>query len=233
MEVKNMIKKNLLFIGVSGGVGQKLLPYLNEYHVIGHYSQHKPASPPDLYSADITQYQEVEQMVASIIKRFNTIDVVINASGISIDSFTHKFDSTAWKKVIDVNLVGVFNVIRAVLPYMREANYGRIINLSSVVGQKPVIGTSAYSASKSALTGFVKTVAIENIGKGITCNNIALGYFEAGMMYRIPKDVQEEIIKAIPIKRLGTIKELNNAIEFIINTEYYTGQTLNLNGGLI
>jgi len=133
---------------------------------------------------------------------------------------------------MDVNLYGVFNVIRAVLPYMREQKYGRIINLSSVVGQKPVIGTSAYSASKAGLHGFVKTVALENIGKGVTCNNIALGYFEAGMMFRLPEEIRQKIINGIPAKRLGTIEELNKAIDFIINTEYFTGQTLNLNGGL-
>lgn len=228
-----MNKKNLLFIGASGGVGQKLIPYLDNYNVVGHFHKNKPSKPHHLYCADITNYREVEHMVDLIIKRFNTIDILINSAGISIDSFSHKFNSEIWKKVVDVNLLGVFNVIRAVLPHMREANYGRIINLSSVVGQKPVIGTSAYSASKSGLSGLAKTVAIENIGKRITCNNIALGYFDAGLMHKLPKDVQEKIIESIPIKRLGTIEELSNALEFIINTEYYTGQTLNLNGGLI
>ena len=227
-----MSEKNLLFIGASGGIGQELITYLNNYNIIGHYYKNKPSNPSNLYRADITNYQEVEHMMDLIIKKFKKIDILINCAGISIDSFSHKFDSATWEKVVKVNLIGVFNVIKAILPYMREENYGRIINISSVVGEKPVIGTSAYSASKSGLSGLAKTVAIENISEGITCNNIALGYFEGGMMYKLPRSIQEKIIESIPFKRLGTIKELSNALEFIINTEYYTGQTLNLNGGL-
>lgn len=228
-----LTKKNLLFIGVSGGIGQKLINYFDKYNVIGHYHKNKPSKPSHLFYADITNFQEVEKMVEEIIKEFGTIDILINSAGISIDSFSHKFNSGIWRRVIEVNLIGVFNVTRAVLPYMREANYGRIINMSSVVGQKPIIGTSAYSASKSGLSGFARTVAIENISKGITCNNIALGYFEAGLMYKLPEEMQSKIIESIPIKRLGTIKELRDTIEFIIGTEYFTGQTLNLNGGLV
>jgi NAD(P)-dependent dehydrogenase (short-subunit alcohol dehydrogenase family) len=228
-----MNQKNLLYIGSSGGIGQKLIPYFKDYNVIGHYHENKPPIPHHLFCADITNYQQVENMVKDIIREFNTIDIVINSAGISIDSFSHKFDALTWQKIVNVNLIGVFNTIRAVLPYMRNANYGRIINMSSIVGQKPVFGTSAYSASKSGLSGLVRTVAIENINKGITCNNIALGYFEAGLMYRLPPDIQKQIIKSIPIRRLGTIQELYNTMEFIINTEYFTGQTLNLNGGLI
>lgn len=122
-------------------------------------------------------------MIKNIIDRFGHIDVLINASGISVDGFTHKFLPETWRRVVEVNLIGSFNVICAVLPDMRANRYGRIITLSSVVIQRPLVDISAYSASKSALVDLTRTVATENASVGITCNCVALGYFDAGMLY--------------------------------------------------
>jgi NAD(P)-dependent dehydrogenase (short-subunit alcohol dehydrogenase family) len=230
MKLKN---KNILIIGVSGGIGQNLIPYLeSSYNIIGHFNKHKPKKPKLLYTADITQYNEVEKMVKDIIKDVKNIDILLNSAGICSDSFIHKSDVEMWQNIIKTNFIGIYNAIRSVLPYMRSQNYGRIINISSIVGSKPQFGTSAYSASKSALVGLTKTITIENASKGITCNNIALGYSEVGMINTISPALQLVIKDSIPLKRFCNMKELFNAIEFIINTEYYTGQTLNLDGGL-
>ena len=105
--------------------------------------------------------------------------------------------------------------------------------ISSVVHQKPALGTSAYSAAKAALVGYARAVATENVAKGITCNAIALGYFDAGMVYQIPEHLREQIRLSIPMQRLGRVDELVNTVQFLLNTEYMTGQTLSLNGGLV
>jgi len=225
--------KNLLYIGASGGVGQKLIPLLSKkYNIIGHYNKNKPEYPIESYRADVTNFSKVNDMIERIMSNHDTIDILINSAGISINGFAHKSDVNIWKKTIDVNLIGSYNTIRATLPHMRHNRFGRIINFSSIVGCRPVFGTSAYSSSKSGLEGLTKSVSIENISKGVTCNNIALGYFDAGMLYSIENEILQRIIQNIPLKRPGTIDELHNAITFIIDTEYFTGQTLQITGGI-
>jgi acetoacetyl-CoA reductase len=172
-------------------------------------------------------------MVSLVIEKFGGIDVLINAAGISLNGFAHKASPSDWRATIDVNLVGAFNVIRSFLPFLREQRFGRIINISSVVFQHPVLGTSAYSASKAGLVGLTRTIALENASFGITCNCIALGYMDAGLTGSISPTVMEEIVRRIPLGRLGTIGELRRTIDYLVETEYITGQTVSLNGGLI
>jgi NAD(P)-dependent dehydrogenase (short-subunit alcohol dehydrogenase family) len=227
-----MTGKSILLIGASGGIGTQLAPMFAQDNLILHYHKHSPSTPGFSVAADVTDYGAVECMVKDVLDRFEHIDVLINASGISVDGFAHKFSPEAWRKVVEVNLFGSFNVIRAVLPSMRANHYGRIISLSSVVFQRPMMGTSAYSASKAALVGLTRTVASENATMGITCNLIALGYFDAGLLYQIPPEAREEIREAIPQKRFGRIDELSRTIQYAIDTEYLTGQVISLNGGL-
>ncbi len=227
-----MAGKQILLIGSSGGIGSQLANMFPYDNVIHHFYRHKPAFDGECVSADITNYQAVESMIENVLYKFNRIDVLINASGVSVDGFAHKFAFEAWKEVIEVNLNGSFNLVRAVLPSMRKNQYGRIVLLSSVVFQRPVMGTSAYSASKSALVGLTRTVALENASMGITCNCVSLGYFEAGILYKIAPDFREELRQAIPQKRFGHVSELHRTIEYLMDTDYLTGQVINLNGGL-
>ena len=226
-----MSKLNILVVGSTGGIGKTLLEMLRTQHnVICHY--HKKLPEAKAYYADITKFEEVSDMVQAILREHESIDVALIASGVSKDGFCHKFDPNPWSEVIDVNLVGPFNVIGAVLPGMRERKFGRIITLSSVVFQNPVMGTSAYSASKAGLVGLTRTVALENAGKGITCNCIALGYFDAGILYQIPDDLREQIRQNIPMKRFGRVDEIYDLITYLLKAEYVTGQVICINGGL-
>ena len=227
--------KNILICGSAGGIGKGLTELFSnntKFNVIQHYHQKEPEHEGFKIKADITNFNEIENMISSIVDRFKTIDILINTVGISIDGFAHKFSSEIWAKVININLIGSFNIIRSILPYMRENKYGRIINLSSVVFQKPVVGTSAYSASKAGLVGLTRTIALENISKGITCNCISLGYYNTGILYQIPEDLREKIRDDIPIKRFGAIDEIYKTINYLIETEYITGQIICVNGGL-
>ncbi|MFP4026059.1 MAG: SDR family oxidoreductase, partial [Thiohalospira sp.] len=142
----------------------------------------------------------------------------------------HKSNPQNWEKVLAVNLNGVYNTCRAILPIMRKNNYGRIINIASVVAQKGTPGTASYAASKAALSGLVKTLAIENAKYNITVNNLNLGYFNAGMINDVPKEILDNIKKNIPAQRLGEPKEVFNAIEFLVNTPYVNGTSIDING---
>lgn len=226
-----MSKLNVLVIGSTGGIGTPLAEMLrSEHDVICHY--HKRALKEGDYYADITKFEEVSAMVDRILQHHKSIDAVVVASGISKDDFCHKFNPDTWAEVIDVNLIGAFNVIRAVLPQMRENQFGRIVMLSSVVFQNPVVGTSAYSASKSGLVGLTRTVALENATKGITCNCIALGYFDAGLLHSIPAELRERLRQSIPVKRFGRVGEIYDLIAYLMNAEYVTGQLIGINGGV-
>ena len=227
-----MAKKNILLAGASGGIGSQLAPMFHNDNVVLHYNKNEPKSDRLSIRADITKHVEVERMVEELIAKLGTLDVLVNITGVSINGFAHKISYVDWRHVVDVNLIGSFNLIRAVLPYMRKENYGRIINISSVVFQRPVLGTSAYSASKAALVGLTRTVALENANKGITCNCIALGYFDAGILYDIPEEMRENIRTSIPLKRFGQVKELYRTIKYLIEEEYITGQVISQNGGL-
>lgn len=163
----------------------------------------------------------------------NLINVVINASGVNHDKFVHKLDHTDQyliNHLLEVNLKGSVNIASACLPGMRDRGYGRIIYISSVLTTHNVLGTALYSSCKAFIDRLTKSISAENISKGITCNSIQLGYFDAGMTYKLPNP--EEYKAKIPLKRWGTMEELHNVLDCIFKTEYLTGANIQLNGGI-
>lgn len=225
---------DIVITGASNGIGKYLSEYfhstINTVHGICHSSNDSL-----LPKVDISDYKQVDFWIRSLQSSGHLKGniVLINCAGISYNSFAHKSDAEKWKKVIDVNLTGTFNVIRCLLPIMRENNYGRIINLSSVVAQKGAVGTSAYAASKAALWGLSKSIAVENAPKNITINSLNLGYFDIGMIRDVPSDLQEKIKSNIPIGKFGDKKEIVNAIDMLIKSSYMTGSEIDINGGLV
>ncbi len=183
--------------------------------------------------ADVRSTQEVDEMVDLSVKRFGKIDVLVNNACVYRDSTIWKMTDETWNEVLDVCLTGAFKCTRAVIKGMREREYGRIINISSVVGQVGVFGTSNYSAAKAGLFGLTKAVAKEVAGKGITVNALTLGYFEAGMLLRLPEKIQEGIKSQIPLGRFGKLEEVTEALLFLASKQsaYITGQVVHLNGG--
>mgnify|MGYP006139095771 CR=1 len=179
---------------------------------------------------NVVNYQEVEEWVKSI--NLSEKITLINCAGISYNAFAHKSEVEKWKKVIEVNLIGTYNVIRAFLPFMRDHEFGRIINFSSVAAQKGTPGTSAYAASKSALWGLVKSIAVENASKGITINNINLGYSELGMIEQVPEKYKEIIKAQIPNGKFCDKEDIFSCVEFIRSNTYLNGSSVDLNGGI-
>jgi acetoacetyl-CoA reductase/3-oxoacyl-[acyl-carrier protein] reductase len=222
----------IIVTGSSRGIGKRIFKHFPEKETLGIYHATPPADPRRRsYRLDIGCEAEVDLFFRKISPELSKV-VLINCAGISYNSVAHKADLDQWKKVVDINLTATYNLIRKVLPVMRNDNYGRIINLSSVVAQKGVAGTSAYAASKSALWGLARAVAAENGGKNITINNINLGYCETGMIEQVPDQVRDDLIKQIPSRRLCPVSDIINTVEYIIATPYLNGTSIDLNGGL-
>lgn len=202
--------------------------------VFGTYNKTIPSveSEKQFSKVDISEHEQVVNWVNSIVSAKDEI-IVVNCAGSNYNAVAHKSDIQKWKKVIDVNLIGSFNVINAVLPYMREKGFGRIINFSSIVAQKIIPGTSAYAASKAALWGMTRSIAAENAKKGITVNNLNLGYFDIGMITEVPEKILNGIKQTIPSKNLGNPENIYNAVRFLIDSDYLNGTSIDINGGLI
>ncbi len=189
----------------------------------------------DLFACDIGDPESVEAMVDQIISKHGKIDILINNAGISVDSTTVKISSDNWDRVLRTNLCGCFYCSKYCLPAMLDQKWGRILNISSVVAQMGVFGTPAYSASKSALTGFTKTLAKEVARKGVTVNVISLGYFRGGgLLDTVPEKLAQEILTSIPVGRWGKPEEIVGAIRYLASDlgGFITGQTININGGI-
>ena len=225
----------ILITGASRGIGYFLMKRFKEdgHEVFGTY---RKTLPNKEFKKNLSQVNvsDHEKIVAWVHEKVNLEDelIVLNCAGSNYNAFAHKADFEKWKNVIDVNLLGSFNVINATLPFMREKGFGRIINFSSIVAQKGVPGTSAYAASKSALWGMSKSIAIENAKKGITINNLNLGYFDIGMITSVPEPILDSIKKTIPSQNLGNPESIYNAIIFLIENDYLNGTSLDINGGL-
>lgn len=226
-----------IITGSARGIGAYLTKhYASENVIYGIYNKTKPDPQPAVkyFHADITEKSDVMNFASKLNETGVEIKelVLVNCSGINYNSFAHKSDTAKWEEVIDVNLKGTFNMINAVLPVMRKIKHGRIINLSSVVGEIGVAGTSCYAASKSALTGMIRSIAIENAGLGITVNNLNLGYFNIGMIGEVPSDIQEKIKLTIPCRQFGDPVNIIHAIDFLIKADYVNGASIDINGGL-
>ena len=224
----------IILTGASGGIGNFLMQrYVAEgVEVLGLYNTTEPTENIDLmYQVDVSDYKSVSKFVNEVRGKLTNI-TLINSASVNYNCMAHLADPVRWANLVKINLIGTFNMVNALLPFMREQQYGRIINFSSVLAQKGVPGTSAYAASKSGLWGLTKTIAIENATKGITINNLNLGYFNIGMTNTITAELQKEILKSIPVKRYGDPIAIYNAINYLIDSDYITGTNIDINGGL-
>jgi acetoacetyl-CoA reductase len=182
---------------------------------------------------NVGNFADAKLAVDKVEAQLGPIDVLVNNAGITRDGVFHRMTSEQWGEVIRVNMDSLFNMTRQVIEGMREREWGRIINISSINGQKGQIGQTNYSAAKAGLIGFTKALALENAKKGITVNAIAPGYIDTEMVQAVPEKVLEGIIGQIPVGRLGRGEEIADMVAFLAGERagYVTGATLSLNGG--
>ncbi len=188
----------------------------------------------DAFACDVSDFDSCQKLVANIKEKYSRIDILVNNAGITRDVTLKKMTFEDWDKVIKVDLYSVFNVTRPVLDLMLENGFGRIINMSSVNGQKGQFGQTNYAAAKSGMYGFTKTLALETAKKNITVNTISPGYIKTEMMEDIPEDIMEKIVAQIPVGRLGSVDEIARLALFLADDEsgYMTGTNFDINGGL-
>jgi len=193
----------------------------------------KRATGAMVIKGNVGNFMDCKHAAEAVAAELGPIDVLVNNAGITRDGVFHKMTSEQWSEVIRVNMDSLFNMTRQVIEGMRERGWGRIINISSINGQKGQMGQTNYSAAKAGMIGFTKALALENARKGVTVNCIAPGYIDTEMVQAVPEKVLEGIIAQIPVGRLGTGDEIADMVSFLAGERagYVTGATLSLNGG--
>jgi acetoacetyl-CoA reductase len=187
-----------------------------------------------VYKWDVANYQACVDGIAQVEADLGPIEVLVNNAGITRDAMFHKITPEQWNAVIDTNLTGVFNMTHPIWPGMRDRGFGRVVNISSINGQKGQMGQANYSASKAGDLGLTKTLAQEGAAKGITVNAICPGYIGTEMVLAVPEKVlNERIIPQIPVGRLGEPEEVARCVVFLVSDDagFITGSTVSANGG--
>ena len=187
-----------------------------------------------VYKWDVASFEACAAGLAQVVKDLGPVDALVNNAGVTRDGMFHKMTLEQWRAVIDTDLSSLFNMCRPVIEGMRERGFGRIVNISSINGQKGQMGQVNYSAAKAGEIGFTKALAQENASKGVTVNAICPGYVATEMVLAVPKDVLEKaILPQIPVRRLGEPEEIARCVLFLVSDEagFITGSTLTANGG--
>jgi acetoacetyl-CoA reductase len=188
----------------------------------------------DTIAGDVSSFEDSQRMVAAIKDSHGPVAVLVNCAGITRDKTFKKMEEDAWRAVIDVNLNSVFNVTRNVWEGMLEAGFGRVVNISSVNGQRGQFGQTNYATAKAGMHGFTMSLAQEGAAKGVTVNTVSPGYVETPMTLAMRDDVREAIVAGVPMRRMGKPEEIASAVAFLVADEngYVTGANLPVNGGL-
>lgn len=186
-----------------------------------------------IYKVNVADFAECQKAVEQVEAELGPVSVLVNNAGITKDGMLHKMTPESWSDVIETNMTSCFNMCRAVIMGMRDRKFGRIINISSINGQKGQLGQCNYSAAKAGMLGFTRALAQESAAKGITVNAICPGYIATDMTASMPQEVLESIIRQIPAARMGKPEEIADMVVFLASdrASFVTGATMTVNGG--
>jgi 3-oxoacyl-[acyl-carrier protein] reductase len=187
-----------------------------------------------LVDVDVRDEAQVRVLIDAATSELGRLDILVNNAGISRDAPTRKAELSDWDATLAANLTGAFLCTKHALPVMMSAGFGRVLNISSVVGQTGVPGTVAYAASKAGLLGMTRTAAAEVARKNVTVNALALGYFDGGLLHTLSEEMLKKVASSIPLGRFGTMDELQWAVLHLVSPRagYTTGTVVDVNGGL-
>ena len=233
--------RTVLVTGGTRGIGRAISEMMKNkgYQVAANYAGNQEAAEAcanelgiKCYKFDVADYDAVTEGLAAIEKDLGPVDILINNAGVTRDAPFHKMSREQWQQVIDIDLTSAFNCTRQVWEGMRERGFGRVINISSINGQKGQFGQANYSAAKAGLIGMTKALAQEGAKKGITVNVVAPGYIDTEMVQAVPEKVLEGIIASIPVGRLGKAEEIASMCAYLASDEaaFITGATMTVNG---
>ncbi len=240
--IKNVEQKIAIVTGGTRGIGKSISESLIKQgcKVFAFYGGNDKAAKDfeletgaKAMKVDVTDFDACEKAVEKILKAHKKIDILVNNAGITRDGMLHKSALDSWQSVIDTNLNSLYNMCRHVVPSMRETRFGRVINISSINGQKGQLGQANYSAAKAGMLGFTKALALESAGRGITVNAICPGYINTDMTADMPHEILESIVRSIPVGRLGKPEEIAGMVAYLASEDagFITGATMTVNGG--
>jgi 3-oxoacyl-[acyl-carrier protein] reductase len=237
-----------LITGGGRGIGRAIVFALGRLgaEVLINYRENKTAAEDTLHGVladggagqlcpfDVAQESQVEEVVKKIVDQYKKIDILVNNAGVTSDNLLVRVRSEDWERIIGTNLRGTFQCTKAVCRGMIRERFGRIVNMTSVVGQMGNAGQSVYAASKAGIVGFTKAMARELASRGITVNAVAPGFIDTEMTARLGPEARQDFLQSIPLGRLGTCEDVAGAVCFLVGpgAGYITGQVINVNGGL-
>lgn len=246
-ETLGLKNKKALVTGASRGIGEaiaKTLASKGADVVVNYHSSDEKASETAqsleidgeeswVYPADVSDFEDVKRMKKSIEKNFGKIDILVNNAGINRDTLFKKMGLDKWDSVLQVNLGGVFNCTKQFIEHVKESDNGRIINISSIVGEMGNVGQVNYASSKAGVIGFTKSLARELARDNVTVNAVAPGFIETEMIKNIPDKVKDKILDQIPMSRFGKPEEIADVVAFLSSpmASYITGSVIDVNGG--
>ncbi|MDQ2866456.1 MAG: acetoacetyl-CoA reductase [Candidatus Eremiobacteraeota bacterium] len=234
--------------GGTRGIGAAITAALAEAgaHVAAGYSKGKDAAEScasglraagrsvSTHQGRVDDFEDCKRVVDEVLAQFGRVDFLVNNAGITLDKTLRKMTADDWHNVLNVNLSGAFNMTKAVLEHMIERGSGRVVNISSVIGETGNVGQANYAASKAGLFGFTKSLALEMANKGVTANVVAPGFIATEMVSAIPEAALQKVVDKIPTRRLGKPAEVARVVKFLCEDEsaYITGAVYTVNGGL-
>jgi acetoacetyl-CoA reductase len=247
MMLTSLKGKVAVVTGGSKGIGASISKELakNGVKVVVNYNSNKESAEEIVkqieaeggaavaIGADVSYSEQAKRLIEETKEAFGQLDILVNNAGITRDRTFKKLGEEDWRKVIDVNLNSVYNTTSAALTYLLESEGGRVINISSIIGQAGGFGQTNYAAAKAGLLGFTKSLALELARTGVTVNSICPGFIETEMVMAMPENVREQVISKIPAHRLGHAEEIARGVLYLCQDgAYITGQELSINGGL-
>ena len=235
--------KKILITGATGGIGYSLVDkfnFLGGSILATGTNEDKLNDLKKKYSKiktikfDISKHNEIENLIDKVSAELNGLDILINNAGITIDNLSLRMKKDDWDKVINLNLSSTFYLCKFAIKKMLKNKYGRIVNITSIVGHTGNLGQSNYAASKAGIIGMSKSLAIEYAKKNITINCVSPGFIETKMTDKISEDMKRTLISRVPMSKLGTGLDVSNTVAFLSSdaASYITGETIHVNGGM-
>ena len=239
----NFKNKKILITGASGGIGNELVKkFISlEGNVLATGTKtekledlKKKFPTINILKFDISNHSKIEEFIDNVSSQLSGLDVLVNNAGINMDNLSLRMKDEEWKKVIDVNLGSTFFLCKYAIKKMLKNKYGRIVNITSIVGHTGNLGQSNYAASKSGIIGMSKSLAIEYAKKNITINCVSPGFIQSNMTDRIVESIKLVLTSRIPMAKLGTGEDVSNSVAFLSSdaASYITGETIHVNGGM-
>ena len=239
----NFKEKKILITGATGGIGYSLVKkfisldgnVLATGTNIDKLEALKKEFPNvNVLKFDISEHDKIEEFIENVCTQLNGIDVLVNNAGITLDNLSLRMKKDEWKKVIDINLTSTFYLCKYSIKKMLKSKYGRIVNITSIVGHTGNLGQANYSASKAATVAMSKSLAIEYAKKNITVNCVSPGFIQSKMTDKIVESIKAVLTSRIPMSKLGTGEDVSNTVAFLSSdaASYITGETIHVNGGM-